>query len=126
VYNDIVMDHFSDPRNAEELIDADGIGYAGNPVDGDRITIYIKVSDNVLVDIKFKTFGCGAAIAASSMVTVIAKGKKLDAAMRITNDNVAEALGGLPPHKLKCSNIAADALHDAIKKYLESVKSIKP
>jgi nitrogen fixation NifU-like protein len=113
------MDHFSDPRNVGELIDADAIGYSGNSVDGDMITIYIKVSDNVLTDIKFKTFGCGAAIAASSKATVMAKGKTLDEAMEITNEAVSEALGGLPPQKLKCSNIAANALHDAIRKYLK-------
>lgn len=117
MYNDIVLDHFSDPRNVGEIPNADGIGHVGNPVDGDKITIYIKVENDVLVDVKFKTFGCGAAIAASSMLTIMANGKTLDEAMEITNEAVAENLGGLPPQKLKCSNIAADALHDAITNY---------
>jgi len=117
LYNDIVLDHLSDPRNVGEIPNADGIGCVGNPIDGDKITIYIKVSEDVLTDVKFKTFGCGAAIAASSMVTVMAKGKTLNEALQITNEAVAEALGGLPPQKLKCSNIAADALHEAIVDY---------
>jgi nitrogen fixation NifU-like protein len=118
MYNDIVMDHFSDPRNAGEISDADAIGETGNPVDGDKIKIYIKVRNNLLVDIKFKTFGCGAAIAASSMVTIIAINKTLDEALNIQNKDVSDALGGLPVEKLICSNIAADALHNAIKNYL--------
>lgn len=117
LYNDIVLDHFSDPRNVGSISDADGIGQVGNPVDGDKITIYIKVDNDILTEVKFKTFGCGAAIAASSMITVMAKGKTLDEAIQITNEDVAEALGGLPPQKLKCSNIAADALHEAIINY---------
>ena len=118
LYNDIVMDHFSDPRNAGEILDANGIGEVGNPVDGDKIKIYIRVQNNQLVDVKFRTFGCGAAIAASSMVTVLAIGKTLEDALNIQNDDVSEALGGLPKEKLLCSNIAADALHVAIKNYL--------
>lgn len=118
MYNDIVMDHFSDPRNAGEMLDADAIGETGNPVDGDKIKIYIKVKNNLLVDIKFKTFGCGAAIAASSMVTILATNKTLEDALNIQNADVSEALGGLPVEKLLCSNIAADALHNAIKNYL--------
>lgn len=118
MYNDIVMDHFSDPRNAGEMADANGIGEVGNPVDGDKIKIYIKVKDNILVDIKFKTFGCGAAIAASSMVTLLSINKTLEDALNIRNKDVSEALGGLPVEKLHCSNIAADALHIAIKNYL--------
>lgn len=117
MYNDIVLDHFSDPRNVGEIPDADGIGKIVNASDGDNITIHIKVDDDVLTDIKFKTLGCGAAIAASSMVTIIAKGKTLNEALQITNDDVANALGGLPPQKLKCSNTAADALHNAINNY---------
>ena len=120
LYNDIVMDHFSDPRNVGEIPDADGIGEIGNPVDGDKIKIFIKVIDNLLVDVKFRTFGCGAAIAASSMVTVLAFGKTLEAALNIQNADVSEALGGLPEEKLLCSNIAADALHNAIKNYLSN------
>ena len=119
MYNDIVLDHFSDPRNVGEIVDADGIGQVGNPADGDNIKIYIKIEDNVLTDVKFKTFGCGAAIAASSMVTVMSIGKTIDEAMSIKNEEVAEALGGLPEKKLQCSNIAADALHNAIEDYLE-------
>ena len=118
LYNDMVMDHFSDPRNVGELPNANGIGEIGNPVDGDKIKIFIKVKDNLLVDVKFRTFGCGAAIAASSMVTVLAIGKTLDDALNIQNEDVSEALGGLPEEKLLCSNIAADALHNAIKNYL--------
>jgi nitrogen fixation NifU-like protein len=118
MYNDIVMDHFSDPRNAGEMLDSDGVGETGNPIDGDKIKLYIKVRDNLLVDIKFKTFGCGAAIAASSMVTVLAINKTLEDALSIQNEDVSEALGGLPIEKLLCSNIAADALHNSIKDYL--------
>lgn len=117
MYNDIVLDHFSDPRNAGEIPDADGIGHFGNTADGDKITIYIKVDNDILTDVTFKTFGCAASIAASSMITVMAKGKTLDQAMLISNDAVAEALGGLPQQKLQCSNIAADALHNAIADY---------
>lgn len=117
MYNEIVLDHLSDPRNVGEIPNADGVGQSGNPSDGDKITIYIKVDNDVLTDVKFKTFGCGAAIAASSMITVMSKGKTLTEALRITNEDVAEALGGLPPQKLQCSNISADALHDAIVNY---------
>ena len=123
VYNDIVMDHFSDPRNAGEMPDADGIGEIGNPVDGDKIKIFIKVKGDILVDIKFKTFGCGAAIAASSMITVLAINKTLDYALNIQNEDVSRALGGLPAEKLLCSNIAADALHNAINNY-KSIKAL--
>lgn len=119
MYNEIVMDHFSDPRNVGEIPDADGVGEVGNPVDGDKIRIYIKVKDNVLIDIKFRTFGCGAAIAASSMVTVMAINKTLEEALMIKNEDVSDALGGLPEEKLLCSNIAADALHNSIKNYKE-------
>jgi molybdopterin/thiamine biosynthesis adenylyltransferase/NifU-like protein involved in Fe-S cluster formation len=117
MYNDTVLDHLANPRNVGSLSDADGIGQSGNSVDGDKIKIYIKIDNKKLSDVKFKTFGCAAAIAASSMLTVLAMGKTLDEAMNITNDDVAEALGGLPPQKLSCSNIAADALHDAINDY---------
>jgi len=119
MYNEKVMDHFTNPRNVGEIPDADGIGEVGNPVCGDMMKIYIKVKDNVIVDIKFKTFGCGAAIATSSMVTEMVKGKTIEEAMKITNKAVAEALGGLPPIKMHCSNLAADALHAAIKDYEE-------
>jgi len=118
MYNETVLDHFANPRNAGEITDADGIGRTGNPSDGDNIVIYIKVNNGILSEVRFKTFGCGAAIAASSMLTELAVGKTLDDALKITNDDVAEALGGLPPQKLVCSNIAADALHDAIRDYM--------
>ncbi|PVX23562.1 MAG: Fe-S cluster assembly scaffold protein NifU [Candidatus Bathyarchaeum sp.] len=117
MYSEKVMDHFSNPRNVGEIKDADGVGTVGNPVCGDLMTMYIKVKDNKLTDVKFKTFGCGAAIATSSMTTELAKGKTIEEAMKITRANVAESLGGLPPIKMHCSNLAADALHEAIKDY---------
>ncbi len=116
-YSKEVMDHFTAPRNVGEIDNADGIGEIGNPTCGDMMTFYIKVKDNVLEDIKFKTFGCGAAIAVSSMVSDMAKGKTLDEALKITNKNVAKELGGLPKNKLHCSNLGADALHAAIEDY---------
>jgi nitrogen fixation NifU-like protein len=118
-YSEKVMDHFSNPRNVGEIKDADGIGKVGNPVCGDVMWIYIKVKDNILEDVKFKTFGCGAAIATSSMITELAKGKTLEEGLKISRGNVAEALDGLPQVKLHCSNLAADGLHAAIKDYLE-------
>jgi nitrogen fixation NifU-like protein len=117
MYSDLVMEHFSNPRNVGEIPDADGIGVEGNPVCGDVMKIYIKVKDGRIADVKFKTFGCGAAIATSSMVTEMVMGKTLDEAMEISNKAVAEALGGLPPVKMHCSNLAADALHKAIEDY---------
>lgn len=111
------MDHFRNPRNVGEIPDADGVGTVGNPVCGDMMTIYIKVDEEKITDIKFKTFGCGAAVATSSMITELAKGKNLDEAMKITRNDVADNLGGLPPIKMHCSNLAADALHEAIKDY---------
>jgi len=122
LYNDTVLDHFTNPRNVGSFPDADGIGQSGNPADGDKITIYIKVHNKILVDVRFKTFGCGAAIAASSMLTVLAFGKSLETAMKITNDDVAKALKGLPPQKILCSNIAAEALHAAINDHLNRNK----
>lgn len=119
MYTDKVLDHFRNPRNMGEIPDADGIGTVGNPVCGDLMTIYIKVKDNRLEDVRFKTFGCGAAIATSSMITEIAKGKTLDEAMKITRGDVAGNLGGLPPVKMHCSNLAADGLHAAIQDYLK-------
>lgn len=117
MYNEKVMDHFYNPRNVGEIPDANGIGEVGNAVCGDIMKIFIKVKDNIIEDIKFKTFGCAAAIATSSMVTELVKGKNIDEAIKITNAAVAEALGGLPPVKMHCSNLAADALHAAIKDY---------
>lgn len=122
MYNDIVLDHFSDPRNVGEMLDANGVGEVGNPMDGDNIKIFIKVKDNILVDVKFKTYGCGAAIAASSMVTVLAIGKTIENALKIENSDVSASLCGLPIKKLQCSNIAANALHAAIKNYLSLLK----
>ncbi len=119
LYSEKVMDHFRNPRNVGEIKDADGIGKVGNPVCGDLMWIYIKVKDNRLEDVKFKTFGCGAAIATSSMITEMAKGKTLEEALKITRSDVADALDGLPPVKMHCSNLAADGLHAAIKDYLE-------
>lgn len=118
MYTEKVMDHFSNPRNVGEIPDANGIGEVGNAKCGDIMRIYLKVKDNVIEDVKFKTFGCGAAIATSSMVTEMVIGKTLEDALEISNQAVAEALGGLPPAKMHCSNLAADALHEAIKDYM--------
>lgn len=117
MYTEKVMDHFENPRNVGEIQDADGVGQVGNPTCGDIMKIYLKVNEGVIEDVKFKTFGCGAAIATSSMVTEMVKGKTLDEALKISNKMVAEALGGLPPKKMHCSNLAADALHAAIEDY---------
>lgn len=117
MYTDKVMDHFQNPRNVGEIFEADGVGEVGNAVCGDIMKIYLKVNDNRIEDVKFKTFGCGAAIATSSMVTEIVKGKTIDEALQVTNQAVAEALDGLPPAKMHCSNLAADALHKAIEDY---------
>lgn len=122
MYGKKVMEHFMNPRNVGEIKEADGIGEVGNPVCGDMMTFYIKVKDNKLEDVKFKTFGCGAAIAVSSMVSEMAKGKTLDEALKISNKSVAEELGGLPKNKLHCSNLGADALHKAIENYQEKQK----
>jgi len=125
VYSEKVMEHFRNPRNVGEIPDADGVGTVGNPVCGDMMTIYIKVKDNRIADIKFKTFGCGAAVATSSMITELAKGKTLDEAMKITRKDVADSLGGLPTIKMHCSNLAADALHEAIKDYQKKQEANK-
>ncbi|MGQ9855098.1 MAG: Fe-S cluster assembly scaffold protein NifU, partial [Candidatus Oleimicrobiaceae bacterium] len=118
-YSEKVMDHFMNPRNVGEIPDADGVGSVGNPVCGDMMTFYIKVQDGHLSDVKFKTFGCGAAIAVSSMVSEMAKGKTLAEAKKITNKMVADELEGLPTNKMHCSNLGADALHKAIEDYEE-------
>ena len=119
MYTDLVMDHFSNPRNVGEIEDADGVGQIGNPVCGDVMRISIAVDDkDHIADVKFKTFGCGAAVATSSMVTEMVMGKSLKEAADISNKAVAEALGGLPANKMHCSNLAADALHLAIQDYL--------
>ena len=117
MYSERVMDHFRNPRNVGEIENADGIGEVGNPVCGDMMTFYVKVEDGRLKDVKFKTFGCGAAIAVSSMVSEMAIGKSIEEALKITNAMVAQELGGLPPNKLHCSNLGADALHKAIEDY---------
>ena len=117
MYSDLVMDHFTNPRNVGEINEADGVGEVGNPTCGDIMRIYLKVKDNIIEDIKFKTFGCGAAVATSSITTELVKGKTIEEALELTNQKVAEALGGLPPAKMHCSNLAADALHKAIEDY---------
>jgi nitrogen fixation NifU-like protein len=118
MYSEKVMDHFTNPRNVGEIPDADGVGEVGNPQCGDIMRMYVKIEGDIIKDIKFKTFGCGAAVATSSMVTEMVKGKTIAEALEISNKTVAEALGGLPPIKMHCSNLAADALHLAIKDYL--------
>ncbi len=117
MYSEKVMDHFTNPRNVGVMDDADGIGEEGNPVCGDAMKIFIKVKDDVITDIKFQTFGCASAIAVSSMVTEVAKGMTIDEAMKVTKQSLADALDGLPPQKMHCSNLGADALHKAIKDY---------
>ncbi len=117
MYSNKVMEHFKEPKNVGEIPDADGKGVVGNPTCGDQMEITIKVEDDVITDIKFRTFGCGAAIATSSMITELARGKTLDEALEITKKDVADALEGLPPQKMHCSNLAADALEEAIKDY---------
>jgi len=123
-YNETVMDHFMNPRNVGVIENPDGYGKVGNPVCGDLMEIFIKIKDNRIDDIKFRTFGCGSAIAVSSMVTEMAKGKTLDEAIKITRNDVAEKLGGLPPQKMHCSNLGADALHAAIKDYWVKIGKI--
>jgi nitrogen fixation NifU-like protein len=117
MYTDKVMDHFSNPRNIGEIENADGVGEVGNPVCGDMMSFYINVEENKIADIKFKTFGCVAAIAVSSMVTEMAMGKTLDEAKKITKKSVAESLDGLPKEKMHCSNLGADALAKAIEDF---------
>ena len=123
MYSDLVMEHFRNPRNVGEIPDADGVGMVGNPVCGDVMKMMIKVRDDRIADIKFQTFGCGAAIATSSIATEIVKGKTLEEALTLSNKAVAEALGGLPPAKMHCSNLAADAIHKAIEDYRNKVKA---
>ncbi|UCH89680.1 MAG: Fe-S cluster assembly scaffold protein NifU [Thermoplasmata archaeon] len=116
-YSEKVMEHFMNPRNVGVIENADGYGKVGNPTCGDLMEIFISVKDDIITDIKFRTFGCGSAIATSSMVTEMAKGKNIDEAMKITRNDVADELDGLPAKKMHCSNLAADALHEAIKDY---------
>lgn len=121
-YSEKVMEHFTKPRNIGEVSEPDGIGEVGNPVCGDMMKFTIKVKDNRIEDVKYLTFGCGAAIAVSSIVSEMAKGKTLEEALKITNKQVAEELGGLPGNKMHCSNLGADALHKAIEDYMEKEK----
>ncbi len=123
MYSEKVMDHFMNPRNVGEMPDADGVGMEGNPTCGDAMQLYIKIEDDKIVDAKFRTFGCGAAIAVSSMITEMIKGKTLDEALSISKEAVAQELGGLPPQKMHCSNLGADALKKAIEDYRSKKKS---
>ena len=122
VYGEKVMEHFMNPRNVGEIENPDGVGEEGNPVCGDMMTFYIKVKDDHLDDVKFKTFGCGAAIAVSSMVSEMAIGKTIEEALKITPNSVAKELEGLPKNKLHCSNLGAQALHKAIEDYQSKKK----
>jgi nitrogen fixation NifU-like protein len=121
-YSKKVMNHFMNPKNVGEMKNPDGYGKVGNPVCGDLMEMFIKVKDDIITDIKFRTFGCGSAIATSSMVTEMAKGMHVDQAEKITRNDVADELDGLPPQKMHCSNLAADALKDAIKNYKDKKK----
>jgi nitrogen fixation NifU-like protein len=121
-YSEKVMEHFKNPRNVGEIENPDGVGHVGNPVCGDIMELYIKVKDGIIVDAKFKTFGCGAAIATSSMVTEMVRGKSIKEALKISNKAVAEALDGLPPVKMHCSVLAEEALKSAIEDYLNNSK----
>lgn len=127
-YSDKVKEHFRNPRNVGTIKDADAVGRVGNPVCGDVMEIQLKIEGNIIKDIKFQTFGCASAIATSSMITEMAKGKTLDEALEITRNDVADELDGLPPIKMHCSNLAADALHSAIEDYMEKQKKgeLKP
>lgn len=121
-YSDKVMDHFMSPRNMGEITDADGVGLVGNPACGDVMKLFLKINDNgVVEDVKFKTFGCGAAIASSSMATELIKGKKVEEVMELTNQAIIEALGGLPPTKIHCSVMAEEAIESALKDYYKNI-----
>lgn len=122
MYSEKVMDHFMNPRNVGEMKNADGVGMEGNPTCGDAMELFIKVENDVIVDAKFRTFGCGAAIAVSSMITEMIKGKTLDEALSISKEAVAAELGGLPPQKMHCSNLGADALRKAVENYRSKQK----
>lgn len=125
MYSSKVIEHFQHPRNVGEIKNPDGVGRVGNPICGDIMEIYIKVKANRIDDIKFRTFGCAAAIATSSMITELAKGKTLEEALKLTRNDVAYELEGLPPIKMHCSNLAADGLHKAIESYLKKAKKEK-
>jgi len=124
MYNETVMDHFTNPRNVGEIPDASGVGEVGNVVCGDILRVYIKVKDGVLEDVKYMTFGCGAAVASGSMMTELAKGKTVEEGLKLTNNDVAKALGGLPAQKMHCSNLAADALHKAIEDWKQKTSAV--
>ena len=119
LYTDTVMDHFMHPRNVGEIPDADGVGEVGNAKCGDIMKMYLKIKDNVIEDAKFETFGCGSAIASSSMATELIKGKTIDEALAVTNKQVVEALGGLPAYKLHCSVLAVESIKSAVKNYYD-------
>jgi len=119
MYSEKVMDHFMNPRNVGEIENADGVGQVGNPKCGDIMKMYLKIEDGIIVDARFKTFGCGAAVATSSMATELVKGKSVEEALQITNKAVAEALDGLPAVKMHCSNLAEEAIHAAIEDYMK-------
>ena len=119
LYSDIVMDHFMYPRNVGEIENPDGVGQVGNAKCGDIMKMYLKIRDNVIQDVKFETFGCGSAIASSSMATEMIKGKTIDEALAVTNRQVVDALGGLPAHKLHCSVLAEESIKSAIKDYYD-------
>lgn len=119
LYSDTVMDHFRNPRNLGAMEDADGVGEVGNPVCGDIMRMYLKIDNDTITDVKFETFGCGSAIASSSMATELIKGKKISEVLEVTNKAVTEALGGLPAHKIHCSVLAEEALRAALKDYFE-------
>jgi len=124
LYSKKVMEHFKNPKNVGEMANPDGVGHVGNPVCGDIMELYIKVENDIIVDVKFKTFGCGAAIATSSMVTEMVKGKSVEEALKISNKAVAEALDGLPPVKMHCSVLAEEALKSAVEDYLKNNKNM--
>ena len=119
LYTDTVMDHFMHPRNVGEIPNADGVGEVGNAKCGDIMKMYLKINDNVIEDVKFETFGCGSAIASSSMATELIKGKTIDEALAVTNKQVVDALGGLPAHKLHCSVLAEESIKSAVKDYYD-------
>ncbi|MBU1726272.1 MAG: Fe-S cluster assembly scaffold protein NifU [Candidatus Omnitrophica bacterium] len=125
-YSEKVMDHFTNPRNVGEIPDASGVGTVGNPICGDVMKMFIKIDNGIIVDAKFKTFGCGAAVATSSMVTEMVKGKSIEEALKISNKAVAEALGGLPPIKMHCSVLAEEALRSALADYYKKIGKEPP
>lgn len=123
MYSQIVMDHFSNPRNVGDMADADGVGELGSPVCGDMMKVYIKVEEGRIVDVKFRTFGCGAAIASSSIATEMVKGRAIEEALALTKDDIVQALGGLPEAKIHCSVLATDAIQKAIEDYRSKAKA---